>query len=107
MIVLYQGCFFVVDSVCTTCLFQPVFYHLRTIQYFTYLYVVEDQHQEIRPGCIGYTHLIRQSNGLYWTIQVDAAVVYVALYNAALCKSGLVSNGCSGREIFLVYAILR
>jgi len=33
----------------------------------------------------------------------DAALVYAALYNAALRKSGLVSNGCSGREIFLVY----
>jgi len=32
------------------------------------------------------------------SIQVDAALVY-----AALRKSGLVSNGCSGREIFLVY----
>ena len=67
MFVLYQGRFFVVDSVCTTCLWQPVIYHLRTIQYFTYLCVVnnEDQHQEIRPGCIEYTHFIRQSNGLY------------------------------------------
>jgi hypothetical protein len=34
-------------------------------------------------------------------LQVDAALVY-----AALRKSGLVSNGCSGREIYLVYAII-
>ena len=31
----------------------------------------------------------------------DAALVY-----AALRKSGLISNGCSGREIYLVYAII-
>ena len=31
----------------------------------------------------------------------DAALVY-----AALRKSSLISNGCSGREIYLVYAII-
>ena len=32
-----------------------------------------------------------------FVLQVDAALVY-----AALRKSGLISNGCSGREIYLV-----
>jgi hypothetical protein len=32
-----------------------------------------------------------------FALQVDAALVY-----AALRKSGLISNGCSGREIYLV-----
>jgi hypothetical protein len=34
-------------------------------------------------------------------LQVDAALVY-----AVLRKSGLISNGCSCREIYLVYAII-
>ena len=36
----------------------------------------------------------------------DAALVYSALVYAALRKSGLISNGCSGREIYLVYTII-
>ena len=36
-----------------------------------------------------------------YSLQVDAALVY-----SALRKSGLISNGCSGREIYLVYAII-
>jgi hypothetical protein len=40
------------------------------------------------------------------SLQVDAALVYSALVYAALRKSGLISNGCSGREIDLVCAII-
>ena len=40
------------------------------------------------------------------TSQVDAALVYSALVHEALRKSGLISNGCSGREIYLVYTII-
>ena len=39
-------------------------------------------------------------------LMTDAALVYSALVYAALRKSGLISNGCSGREIYLVYAII-